>query len=90
MRDLYIRWMELPEPLPRESCLNRLPVVKHLAEGKIEFHKQVTFFVGENGSGKSTLIEAWREKAKGREAQAAYSFWLNSETRRKNIESTWE
>ncbi len=58
MRDLYIRWMELPEPLPRESYLNRLPVVKHLAEGKIEFHKQVTFFVGENGSGKSTLIEA--------------------------------
>ena len=58
MRDLYIRWMELPEPLPRESYLNRLPVVKHLAEKKIEFHKQVTFFVGENGSGKSTLIEA--------------------------------
>ena len=58
MRDLYIRWMELPEPLPRESYLNRLPVVKYLAENKIEFHKQVTFFVGENGSGKSTLIEA--------------------------------
>ena len=58
MRDLYIRWMELPEPLPRESYLNRLPVVKHLAEKKIEFHKQVTFLVGENGSGKSTLIEA--------------------------------
>ena len=58
MRDLYIRWMELPEPLPRESYLNRLPVVKYLAEHKIEFHKPVTFFVGENGSGKSTLIEA--------------------------------
>ena len=58
MRDLYVRWMELPEPLPRESYLNWLPVVKHLAERKIEFHKQVTFFVGENGSGKSTLIEA--------------------------------
>ena len=58
MRDLYIRWMELPEPVPRESYLSGLPVVKHLAERKIEFHKQVTFFVGENGSGKSTLIEA--------------------------------
>ena len=58
MRDLYIRWMELPEPVPRDSYLARLPVVKHLAEKKIEFHKQVTFFVGENGSGKSTLIEA--------------------------------
>ena len=58
MRDLYVRWMELPEPLPRESYLNALPVVKHLADHKIEFHKPVTFFVGENGSGKSTLIEA--------------------------------
>ena len=58
MRDLYIRWMELPEPVPRDSYLARLPVVKYLAEKKIEFHKQVTFFVGENGSGKSTLIEA--------------------------------
>ncbi|MBR5959857.1 MAG: AAA family ATPase [Clostridia bacterium] len=58
MRDLYIRWMELLEPVPRDSYLAQLPVVKHLAERKIEFHKQVTFFVGENGSGKSTLIEA--------------------------------
>ena len=58
MRDLYIRWMELPEPVPRENYLARLPVVRHLAEKKIEFHKQVTFFVGENGCGKSTLIEA--------------------------------
>ena len=32
--------------------------MKYLAENRIEFHKQVTFFVGENGSGKSTLIEA--------------------------------
>ena len=58
MRDLYIRSMSLPEPLPLDSYLNDLPVVKHLAEHGIEFHKQVTFFVGENGSGKSTLIEA--------------------------------
>lgn len=58
MRDLYVRWMELPEPLPRDSYLNELPAVKHLAENKIEFHKPVTFFIGENGSGKSTLIEA--------------------------------
>ena len=58
MRDLYIRSMSLPEPLSRDSYLNGLPVVKHLAEHGIEFHKQVTFFVGENGSGKSTLIEA--------------------------------
>ena len=55
---LYIRWMELLEPVPGDNYLARLPVVKHLAEKKIEFHKPVTFFVGENGSGKSTLIEA--------------------------------
>lgn len=58
MRDLYIRSMSLPEPLPRESYLAKLPVVKHLADKGITFHQQVTFFVGENGSGKSTLIEA--------------------------------
>ena len=58
MRDLYIRRMSLAEPLPRDSYLNSLPVVKHLAEKGIDFHRQVTFFVGENGSGKSTLIEA--------------------------------
>ena len=58
MRDLYIRRMSLPVPLPRESWLSRLPVVRHLAEHGIGFHRQVTIFVGENGSGKSTLIEA--------------------------------
>ena len=58
MRDLYIRSMSLPEPIPRENYLANLPVVKYLSEKGIELHKQVTFFVGENGSGKSTLIEA--------------------------------
>lgn len=58
MRDLYIRRMTLIDLPPKESYLNRLPVVKYLAEKGIDFHKQVTFFVGENGSGKSTLIEA--------------------------------
>ena len=58
MKDLYIRKISLIDSPPKESYLNRLPVVKHLAEHGIDFHKQVTFFVGENGSGKSTLIEA--------------------------------
>ncbi len=58
MRDLYIRRMSLPKPLPGGSYLNALPAVRYLAEYGIDFHKQVTFFVGENGSGKSTLIEA--------------------------------
>ncbi len=58
MRDLYIRSMSLFEPVPRENYLSALPVVRHLSDRGIEFHKQITFFVGENGSGKSTLIEA--------------------------------
>jgi len=33
-----------------------MPCIRHLDE--LEFHPDVTFFVGENGSGKSTLIEA--------------------------------
>ena len=57
-KELYVRRMELIDLPPKESWLNRLPVVKQLAETGIDFHKQVTFFVGENGSGKSTLIEA--------------------------------
>ena len=32
MQDLYIRRMSLFEPLPRESYLNELPVVKHLSK----------------------------------------------------------
>ena len=46
MRDLYIRRMSLPVPLPRESWLNRLPVVRHLAEHGIDFHRQVTVMTG--------------------------------------------
>ncbi len=33
-----------------------LPVVRKL--GRLKFHADVTFFVGENGSGKSTVLEA--------------------------------
>ena len=33
-----------------------LPAVYHL--DALQFHPQLTFFVGENGSGKSTLLEA--------------------------------
>ena len=58
MRDLYVRRMSLKEPLPRDSYLRGLPAVRYLADNGVDFHRQVTFFVGENGSGKSTLIEA--------------------------------
>jgi predicted ATPase len=33
-----------------------IPAVRDLE--RIEFHPNVTFFVGENGSGKSTVLEA--------------------------------
>jgi len=39
-----------------ESHPFRIPAIREL--DSIEFHPDVTFFVGENGSGKSTLIEA--------------------------------
>ncbi len=48
--------------LKRESIENfdeypySIPVVREL--GILDFHPDVTFFVGENGTGKSTLIEA--------------------------------
>jgi len=36
-----------------------LPIVKYLLQkGRIDLHKNVTFFVGENGTGKSTLLES--------------------------------
>ena len=42
--------------LIEEEYLRRIPAIAGLK--KIEFDRQVTFFVGENGSGKSTLLEA--------------------------------
>jgi predicted ATPase len=33
-----------------------IPAIKHLSV--LEFHRDITFFVGENGAGKSTLLEA--------------------------------
>ncbi len=33
-----------------------IPAVKEL--GRLEFHQDVTFFIGENGTGKSTIVEA--------------------------------
>jgi predicted ATPase len=48
---LVKEWVKDPNQFPYT-----LPVVRHLE--RIEFHPQVTFFIGENGSGKSTLLEA--------------------------------
>ena len=55
---LYVRAVSLKEPLPEGSWLAELPVVRRLAEEPLEFHKSVTFLVGENGVGKSTIVEA--------------------------------
>lgn len=42
-----IDWSSFPFDVPSVNCLD-----------KLEFHPDVTFFVGENGSGKSTVLEA--------------------------------
>lgn len=52
IKQVSINWDKIPE----ESYLRNIESIRGL--DKIEFHKAVTFFVGENGSGKSTLLEA--------------------------------
>lgn len=55
----YISGVRLSTPVPDDSYLASLPVVRHLSQqGQLNFTKGVTFLVGENGTGKSTLIEA--------------------------------
>ena len=56
--NLYIREVRISKEIPHNNYLSRLPVVRRLCEtGGLQFHKDVTFIVGENGIGKSTLIE---------------------------------
>ncbi len=57
MNDLFIRavlfdWDKVDE----DSYLRNIEALKGIE--RFEFHKPITFFVGENGSGKSTLLEA--------------------------------
>ncbi len=42
--------------IDRNSYLRKIEALKNLSY--LEFHRPVTFFVGENGSGKSTVLEA--------------------------------
>ena len=54
----FIRYVDLKRdyvPGFEEYPFN-IPAVKSLE--RLEFHPQVTYFIGENGSGKSTLLEA--------------------------------
>ncbi|MDO4534134.1 MAG: AAA family ATPase, partial [Coriobacteriia bacterium] len=55
---LYLQRIELAEPVPADDYVGKLPVVRSLAAGGLDFEKPVTIFVGENGVGKSTLVEA--------------------------------
>ncbi len=52
LRGLTIDW----EKIARDSYLREIEAIAGMKT--LEFHKPVTFFVGENGSGKSTLLEA--------------------------------
>ena len=55
----YIRGIKLQNAPKSPAYPFGLPVVKYLADvDALEFHKPVTFFIGENGSGKSTVLEA--------------------------------
>jgi len=57
MNQMFIRGVALKDTasLPKSYVFD-LPAVKGL--NKLEFHKNITFLVGENGAGKSTLLEA--------------------------------
>ena len=39
-----------------DSYLRNIPAISGME--RLDFHRPITFFVGENGSGKSTLLEA--------------------------------
>lgn len=54
----YLTGIRLHTPVPEQSYLHNLPVIRYLYDaGGIRFAKPVTFLVGENGTGKSTLLE---------------------------------
>lgn len=48
-----INWQQVTDP---NNYPFSLPIIRGL--GRVAFHPNITFFVGENGSGKSTLLES--------------------------------
>lgn len=59
LSELFLKTIRLSGEIPENSYLHDLAVIRHLRkQGRLDFHKPVTFLVGENGIGKSTLIEA--------------------------------
>ena len=49
-------WPDVGADVDRDAFPFTIPAVRELQQ--IDFHADVTFFVGENGSGKSTVLEA--------------------------------
>lgn len=57
MNDRFIQNVQIEwEKIAPYSYLRRIPALRF--EERLEFTKNITFFVGENGTGKSTLLEA--------------------------------
>lgn len=54
----YIKSVKFKDESVIDQKLYPYNIAAVLQSHKIEFHQDVTFFVGENGSGKSTLLEA--------------------------------
>lgn len=52
IHELHIDWSKVA----KDSYLRTIPSIQNLT--RLEFPKNITFFVGENGSGKSTLLQA--------------------------------
>ena len=55
MDDLSVSGLRIDWNMLTDSYVSRIPSLRSIDE--LEFHKNVTFLVGENGSGKSTLLE---------------------------------
>lgn len=54
---LHIKGFQIDwDVIETDSYLRKIESIAGLDQ--LEFHKPITFFVGENGSGKSTLLEA--------------------------------
>lgn len=57
MNDRFIQNVQIDwEKIASYSYLRRIPALRF--QERLEFTKNITFFVGENGTGKSTLLEA--------------------------------
>ncbi|MDO5406270.1 MAG: AAA family ATPase [Eubacteriales bacterium] len=57
MNDRFIQSVQIDwSQVEKSSYLSEIPVIRSLK--KLEFQRNITFFVGENGTGKSTLLEA--------------------------------